>query len=300
MSNVSLEPGERLARVGEIDLCYQTFGRDTDPALLLVMGLGAQMIQWDDEFCEQLAGRGYFVIRFDNRDIGKSSRIAVTPGDLQAAYLAAQKGQRIAAPYLLKDMAADAIGLLDHLGIARAHVVGASMGGMIAQEIALGWPNRAASLTSIMSTTGDPSMPPPAPEAAAIFFAPPPKTINDFINANVAAWNIMRRGAFLEEAARDFNRAQRAAMRGPLSPEGGARQWLAVMASGDRTARLAGLEVPTLVIHGIDDPLVRIEAGRATARAIPGAKLVEIAQMGHALPRAVWPHYAGWQPRAGD
>src|ERR1700679_2190678 len=176
MSKMALDPGERIALANGLEICYQTFGEDTDPPLLLIMGLGAQMILWDDEFCTQLAAHGYRVIRFDNRDIGKSSKIDMPPPDLAIALFQRRPGETLAAPYLLRDMAADAIGLLDFLRIGRAHVVGASMGGMIAQELAIHWPQRVRTLTSIMSTTGDPALPPPNPEIFRFFLAPPPRT----------------------------------------------------------------------------------------------------------------------------
>jgi pimeloyl-ACP methyl ester carboxylesterase len=288
MSIPNLDPGERFAEVNDLRICYETFGAAADPALLLIMGLGAQMIVWDDDFCAELAARGYWVIRFDNRDIGKSSQIDFRPPDLAKALFALKPGERLTAPYLLKDMAADAIGLLIVLDVQKAHIVGASMGGMIAQEIAIHWPQRVLSLTSIMSTTGDPSLPPPKPETAAIFLAPPPRTPDEYVEANVRAWRMLRGGRFPEEEPRDRARAVRAAGRG-FFPEGGARQMMAIVASGSRKAALASVIAPTLVIHGADDPLVVLAAGEATAAAIPGAKLVVVEEMGHALPRAVWP-----------
>jgi pimeloyl-ACP methyl ester carboxylesterase len=185
-------------------------------------------------------------------------------------------------------MAADAIGLLNVVGARDAHVVGASMGGMIAQELAIHWPHRVKSLTSIMSTTGDPGLPRPKPETLAIFMAPPPRTSDEYIEANVKAWRLLRNGQFPEEAPRDRARATRAAARG-FEAEGGARQMVAILASGSRKAALAGVKAPTLVIHGADDPLVPLAAGEDTARSIPNAKLVVIERMGHTLPRAVWP-----------
>ncbi len=283
----SLDPGERIAPANELEICYQTFGEDTDPPLLLIMGLGAQMVLWDDEFCSQLAARGYRVIRFDNRDVGKSSKIGAPPLDLASA-LQLRPGETLAAPYLLRDMAADAIGLLDFLRIGRAHVVGASMGGMIAQELAIHWPQRVRTLTSIMSTTGDPTLPPPNPEMLAFFLAPPPRTPEEFVEANVLIGRAFRNGGFPEEESRARARAVRMAARG-ISPEGGARQMLAVVASGSRKASLPQIKAPTLVIHGADDPLVPLAAGEDTARSIPGARLVVIEKMGHALPMAVWP-----------
>jgi pimeloyl-ACP methyl ester carboxylesterase len=288
MFGIPLDSGERIAAANGLKLCFQTFGESTDPSMLLIMGLGAQMIVWDDEFCERLAARGYFVIRFDNRDVGKSSKIDATPPDIAKALFALKPGERLAAPYLLSDMANDAVGLLDSLGIGRAHIVGASMGGMIAQEIAIQHPERVLSLTSIMSTTGDPALPPPSPDVMSVFLAPPPRTVEEFVQANLRAWSLFRGPSFPEEQPRDLARALRAASRG-LCPEGGARQFAAVLASGSRKPALANIRAPTLVIHGADDPLVSLAAGEDTARSIPGAKLVVLDRMGHALPRAVWP-----------
>ena len=283
----SLDPGERIAPANGLEICYQTFGEDTDPPLLLIMGLGAHMIQWDDEFCARLAARGYRVIRFDNRDIGKSSKIDAPPPDLANAWQH-RAGETLAAPYLLRDMAADAIGLLDFLRIGRAHIVGASMGGMIAQEMAIHWPERLRTLTSIMSSTGDPALPPPNPEILGFFLAPPPRTAEEFVEANVRIGRAFRNNGFPEEEAGARERAVRMAARG-MSPEGGARQMLAVVASGSRKTSLPQIKAPTLVIHGADDPLVPLAAGEDTARSIPGARLVVIEQMGHTLPMAVWP-----------
>jgi pimeloyl-ACP methyl ester carboxylesterase len=288
VTDIALDPGENIAKSNGLELCYQTFGKTGDPAMLLIMGLGAQMIVWDDEFCEALATRGYHVIRFDNRDIGKSSKIDIPPIDVAKAMFALKPGETLPAPYLLSDMAADALGLLDALGVKQAHIVGASMGGMIAQEIAIRHPERVLSLTSIMSTTGDPSLPPPRPEIMGVFLAPPPRTAQEFIEANVRAWLALRGPGHPEEMARDLARATRAAARG-FYPEGGARQLTAVIASGSRKPRLGAVKAPTLVIHGADDPLVPLAAGEDTARSIPGAKLVVLEPMGHALPRSVWP-----------
>ena len=232
--------------------------------------------------------RGYWVIRFDNRDIGKSSAIDPPAGGPAPSFPAPSSQAPVAAPYLLKDMAADAIGLMDFLHIERAHVVGASMGGMIAQEMAIRWPMRVLSLTSIMSTTGEPGLPPPDPKILAVFQAPPPRTPEDYIEANVSAWRLLRGPGYPEEEARDRRRAERAARRG-LCPEGGIRQMQAILASGGRKAALAGVKAPTLVIHGADDPLVPLAAGEDTARAIPGARLAVFERMGHALPMTVWP-----------
>ncbi|MGD0561932.1 MAG: alpha/beta hydrolase [Roseiarcus sp.] len=281
MSKIALDSGEGFATVGALEICYQTFGETSDPALLLIAGLGAQMILFEDDFCEALAARGFWVVRFDNRDVGKSSRIDWTPS--------ADPAGKIAAPYLLKDMAGDAVGLMEVLGIASAHIVGASMGGMIAQEIAIRWPGRVRSLTSIMSTTSDPKLPPPGAQAAQVFTAPPPTTPEEYVEANLRAWLIFRGSGFPEDEKRDRARAMRAVARGGFDPRGGQRQFLAVMASGSRKAVLARVTAPTLVIHGADDPLVPLAAGEDTAASIPGARLVVLPRMGHSLPVGTWP-----------
>ena len=279
---------EQFADVNGQRLCYETFGDAGDPALLLIMGLGAQMILWDDEFCAALAARGFYVIRFDNRDIGRSSSTAeIVKVDLPALMMQAMAGKPIASPYKLHDMADDAASLLEHLGIKAAHVAGASMGGMIAQELAINRPDRVLTLTSIMSSTGAPGLPGPTPEAAAVLMAPPPNGRDEYIASFSRNWRVLRAGAFPEDEAKDPVRAARMWDRG-TNPAGVSRQLLAIFASGDRTARLGSVRVPTLVIHGAPDPLVRIEAGRATAAAIPGAQLLVIDNMGHALPMAIW------------
>ena len=289
MSDIGLDAGERFAKVGELDICFEAFGRPSNPPLLLIAGLGAQMIWYEDDFCAALSERGLWVARYDNRDVGRSSPIDWKPTvDAGAAVAERKPGDRIAAPYLLKDMAADAVGLMDALGIARAHIVGASMGGMIAQEVAIRWPERVRSLTSIMSTTGDPRLPPPTAEVMTVFTKPPPKTAEEYVEANVAAWLIFRGPGYPEDEKRDRARAIRATRRG-FAPEGGQRQLLAVYASGSRKKTLPSVRAPTLVIHGADDPLVPLAAGEDTAASIPGAKLIVLPRMGHALPLAVWP-----------
>ena len=279
----------QLARSNGIELCYEVFGKaDADP-LILIMGLGAQMIHWDDEFCAQLADRGFRVIRFDNRDIGKSTKM--TGGKKLSAFeLIKLKflGTPVAAPYLLRDMAADTIGLMDTLGIAKAHIVGASMGGMIAQEIAMLYPQRVLSLTSIMSSTGNPKLPQPTREATALLMAAPPTTYEEYLARFAQTWKLLRVGSFPEDEAKDRSRAERTYARG-LNPAGVGRQLRAILASGNRKPRLGAVKARTLVIHGTVDPLVRPEAGRDTAASIPGAKLIEIAGMGHALPIPMWP-----------
>ncbi len=275
---------EQLAQVGEIELAYETIGDPDDPALLLVMGLGMQLIHWDLALCEELAHRGFRVIRFDNRDAGRSTQIDAPVPNL-ARVLA---GRRVRAPYLLDDMAADAFGLLDHLGIERAHVVGASLGGMIAQSMAIARPERVLSLASIMSTTGNRRVGVPRPRALGVLLRPAPRTREAYIEYSVRIFRVIGSPGFETDEARLRDAATAAFDRG-THPAGTGRQLAAVMASGDRTARLRELGVPTLVIHGRDDPLIPFRAGVATARAVPGAELLPIAGMGHDLPRQVWP-----------
>jgi pimeloyl-ACP methyl ester carboxylesterase len=281
--------GAQIARANGIDICYEIFGEPTAEPLLLIMGLGAQMVLWDDDFCEQLAAHGFRVIRFDNRDIGHSSRMSggqrLTAWELLKLRLLRIP---VAAPYKIFDMAKDTIALMEVLGISSAHLVGASMGGMIAQEIAITYPERVRSLTSIMSTTGNPKVPPPSGEAAAMLMAPPPTTKQEYLDRFARTWKVLRVGSFPEDEARDRDRAERCFARG-LNPAGVGRQLRAILASGSRRARLRNVTAPTLVIHGTVDPLVHPMGGRDTAAAIPGAKLLMIDGMGHALPVPIWP-----------
>jgi pimeloyl-ACP methyl ester carboxylesterase len=279
----------QIIRVNGIDICYDAFGDANAEPLLLIMGLGAQMIHWDDNFCRQLAARGLRVIRFDNRDIGKSGRLT-GGGPLRPLELLKLRFLKIslAAPYRLIDMAKDTIGLMHALGIQSAHLVGASMGGMIAQEIAISFPQAVRSLTSIMSTTGNPRLPPPSRAAMALLMAPPPKSREEYIERFAKTWKFLRVGSFPEDEARDGALAMRTYDRG-LNPAGVGRQFRAILASGSRKERLRAVKAPTLVIHGTVDPLVHPEAGRDTATSIPGAKLLMVEGMGHALPIPMWP-----------
>jgi pimeloyl-ACP methyl ester carboxylesterase len=276
------------ARANGIELCYDTFGDAGAPPLLLIMGLGAQMIAWDDAFCVELAQRGYRVIRFDNRDIGLSTTFSQhgVP-DVAKLFGAALMGQPIEVPYTLRDMAADTVGLMDALGIERAHVVGASMGGAIAQELAIHRPARLRTLTSIMSSTGEPGLPPPTQEAMEILMSPTPTDWEGYLARYLNTWRVLRGPGFPLDEARDRLRAAEVFARG-LNPPGAARQLGAILASGNRKEALKAVKTPTLVIHGDADPLVRVEGGVATADAIPGAKLVVIPGMGHALPIPMW------------
>ena len=278
-----------MARANGIELCYEIFGDAGAEPILLIMGLGGQMIYWDDDFCRLLAGRGFRVIRFDNRDIGKSSKLS---GGKRLGAIELLKLRvlniPVAAPYTLLDMAKDATGLLDALGIKSAHLVGMSMGGMIAQEIAISFPERVRSLTSIMSSTGNPKTPQPTREAMAVLMAPPPATKEEYFARHAQTWKVLRGGSFPEDEALDRARAERNFERG-LNPAGTGRQLRAILASGSRKERLASVTAPTLVIHGTIDPLARPEGGKDTAASIPGAKLLMIEGMGHALPIRMWP-----------
>lgn len=288
MNAIAHQPPQ-IARANGIDLCYEIFGDADAEPMLLIMGLGGQMVLWDDDFCRQLAARGFRVIRFDNRDIGKSSHLSggtrLTPLELlKLRFLKIP----VAAPYRLRDMAEDAIGLLDVLGIKSAHLVGMSMGGMIAQEIAISHPPRVRSLTSIMSTTGNPKIPPPTREATAVLMAPPPTTRDEYFARFAQTWKVLRVGSFPEDEALDRSRAERTFERG-LNPAGVGRQLRAILASGSRKERLRQVKAPTLVIHGTVDPLVHLAGGKDTAASISGAKLLMIEGMGHALPIPMWP-----------
>ncbi|WP_024512159.1 alpha/beta hydrolase [Bradyrhizobium sp. ARR65] len=288
MSSVAHQ-GEQFVRANGIDICYEIFGAADAEPMLLIMGLGAQMVLWDDAFCAHLAARGFRVIRFDNRDIGRSSKLSggkrLTPLELlKLRFLHIP----VTAPYKLDDMAKDTVGVMDALGIHSAHLVGASMGGMIAQEVAISFPHRLRSLTSIMSTTGNPRVPPPSRQATAVLMAPPPNTKDEFITRFAQTYKILRTGRFPQDEALDRSRAERIFARG-LSPAGSGRQLRAILASGSRKERLASVKAPTLVIHGTADPLVHPFGGKDTAASIPGAKLLMIEGMGHVLAVELWP-----------
>jgi pimeloyl-ACP methyl ester carboxylesterase len=289
MSHESLTPATAVARANGIEIAYEAFGREDAPPLLLIMGLGFQMVVWDEAFCRQLARRGYRVIRFDNRDVGLSTKLdgAGFP-NISRLMEAMARGERPEVPYTLKDMAGDTIGLMDALGVGAAHVVGLSMGGMIAQVMALEYPARLRTLTSLMSSTGDPALPPPTPEALRVLMTPLPTEREAYVRASVQAWGVI--GGDRYPVGVDLARkwAEASHSRG-LSLAGIARQLAAVMLAGSRKEALGTVTVPTLVRHGDADPLVPVACGRATAEAIPGAKLHIIQGMGHALPQALWP-----------
>jgi pimeloyl-ACP methyl ester carboxylesterase len=280
--------GEATARVNDIDIVYDTFGDPNAPAILLIMGLGAQMISWDGELCAQLASHGYWVIRYDNRDIGLSTKFdnAGTVNILEIV-AAMQSGQSFEVPYNLRDMADDAVGLLDALEIQIAHVVGASMGGMIAQLVAIHYPSRVSTLTSIMSSTGEPDLPPPSDEAFQILLVPTPTDRDGYIEASSKAWNYLNGPRYQFDENRLLTRIGNAYDRG-LCPDGVNRQLAATITSEGRREALQSVAIPTLVIHGDADPLVPVEGGIDTAEAIPGAKKLIIEGMGHSLPDELW------------
>jgi pimeloyl-ACP methyl ester carboxylesterase len=277
--------GIQRARVGDVELAYETFGDRGDPPVLLVMGLATQMIGWPDEFCADLAGRGHFVIRFDNRDIGLSTHLHSAGAPYFTRVFA---GDHTSVPYALTDLADDTVGLLDVLGLDRVHLVGASMGGMVAQLVAVRHPGRVRSLTSIMSTTGAPSVGAPNEAAMGVLFAPPAIDRDGAVQRAIDTYRVIGSPGFEfdEPALRDraglsFDRAH--------DPAGVARQLAAILTTHDRTRDLMSISVPSLVIHGAEDALVNVSGGRATAAAIPDAELLVVEGMGHDLPRTVWP-----------
>jgi len=278
-------------RANGIEIEYESFGSEKDEAILLIMGLGAQLTQWPVELCRELVSRGYRVVRFDNRDVGLSShmerdRALVWPD----AVLALMQGKSAFVPYTLTDMAADAVGLLDALGIPRAHIVGASMGGMIAQYVAFDFPDRALSLTSIMSSSGNPLLPPAKPRVYSLFLSPAPAAhdTHAIVVRGVKTYEVLGSPGFptdretlREWVIRDASRA--------YYPAGVMRQMAAVMADGDRRAKLRTIAVPATVVHGEDDPLVPVAGGLDTAANIPGAEMRVVQGMGHDMPIALVP-----------
>ena len=280
------------AQSNGIEIEYETFGDPGDPPLLLVMGLGAQMLSWDPEFCAELVDRGFYVIRYDNRDVGLSTKIAVDPElDVMAELMKAFSDGSPHAPYLVRDMSEDALGLIDHLGLDRAHIVGASMGGMIVQQFAIDHPDRLLSLTSIMSTTGDPDVGAPEPEVLGVLLEPAPAERDAYIAQAVEASRAIGSPEHFE--------ADKAAEKAGLAfdrcyyPAGVGHQLLAILASPSRSEGLRRLEVNTLVVHGSADPLVTLSGGERTAEVVPGAELLILEGMGHDLPTVYWPQVIG-------
>lgn len=289
---------ELLAPVGGgIELCYQTFGDpDADP-LLLVMGLGGPMTWWDDRLCRLLAERGFYVVRYDNRDIGRSTRMAgrVTRGTLVRAFA----GAPVRAPYSISDLARDAAGLLDHLGLASAHVVGVSMGGMIAQTLAVEAPSRVRSLTSIMSTTGKRTVGWQHPALLPSFLSRRGTSREEYVVASVAMARLIGSPAYPEPEADARKRGEDTFDRG-TNPAGVLRQMVAVLTQPNRAARLRGVRVPTLVVHGLSDKMVHVSGGRATAAAVPGSELLLIDGMGHDLPPELYETFTAAIRRTAD
>jgi pimeloyl-ACP methyl ester carboxylesterase len=279
---------ELIAPANGIELCYQEMGDPDGEPLLLVMGLATQMIAWDETFCGLLAERGFRVVRFDNRDIGRSTKLTSAGVPRRVDMML---GRRASAPYLLRDMAADTTGLMDHLGIGAAHIVGASMGGMIVQTMAIEHPERVRSLVSIMSNTGSRWTGMPSRKAMAVLLGRPPRGRGAAIERSVKTFGVIGSPGYPFDEERLRRIAGRSYDRGH-SAAGVLRQLHAITASGDRTQALHGVRAPTTVIHGNRDPLVRPAGGRATARAIPNARLKIIDGMGHDLPRELWPVFA--------
>ena len=281
---------EQFCDVGRgITLCYETFGEPSDPTALLVMGLGTQMIAWHEDFCRQLAERGFHVVRFDNRDVGRSTHLHWPPPTVRQLLLRSRR----AAQYRIADMAEDAAQLVLRLDLAPAHVIGASMGGMIAQTLAARHPARVRSLVSIMSNTGALSNGQPALRLYPFFLRRPAAGREQYVahfarlfaaigSTGLPGWRTSDLTEEIRElAGQSYDRDH--------DPAGPGRQLAAILASGDRTRELREIVAPTLVVHGTADPLVRPSGGRATARAIRGAKLMNVPGMGHDLPRALWP-----------
>ena len=279
---------EEVARVNGMEIAYERMGDPSNPPLLLVMGLGMQLIHWDLELCEMFVDRGFHVIRFDNRDVGHSTKIAAPVPDVRRAML----GLHVDAPYLLGDMADDAAGLLDHLGIESAHITGASMGGMIAQMLGARHPDRVRSLASIMSSTGSRVTGQPRLRAYPVLLRRPPRDREQYVEALIRLFAIIGSPGFERDVEGLRELAGHGFDRG-VSAAGTGRQMAAILASGNRTAALRRIQAPTVVIHGTADKLVSPSGAKATARAIPGARLVLVRGMGHDMPRGAWPQIVG-------
>jgi pimeloyl-ACP methyl ester carboxylesterase len=280
-----------LARNGAVEIFYETFGYPSDPALVLINGLGSQCINYRTEWCEKFAAERFRVVRLDNRDVGLSTKFDNVQPDLGAVLAALAAGQGPDVPYTLSDMASDVVAVLDDLSIEKAHMVGVSMGGMILQTLAIEHPDRMLSMTSVMSTTGDPDVGQPTPEARRLLFEPPPADRAGHIARhleNLRAWG----SPACYDEARSSAQAGEAYDR-CFHPQGVGRQMMAIVASGSRTKALSGVTVPALVLHGDADRLVDPSGGRRTAEAIPRARLVMIEGMGHDYPPSYWDQLVG-------
>jgi pimeloyl-ACP methyl ester carboxylesterase len=279
---------EQLVTANNIHINYDSFGDKSHPAIVLIMGLATQMIYWDEQFCKLLASQGFWVIRFDNRDNGKSTWLDSNPPPTCLALLTNAVFKRpIGATYLLSDMMNDTVGLLDALHLESAHIVGASMGGMIAQEIAIHHPHRVKTLTSIMSTTGNRKLPKPSTAFSFKMLKPPPKDVNKAVTFGMHVWRLIQGEHYPFDQPKVLGLITRALQRG-FNPAGNTRQLAAILDSPDRTQALNTLKVPSLIIHGEDDPLVLVACGYATAKAIPNAKIKTYPGMGHTIPSQLY------------
>ena len=289
---------ELLAPVGnQVELCYQTFGDADGEPLLLVMGLGGPMTWWDPELCRMLAAAGFYVVRYDNRDAGRSTRIRarVTRGQLLRAF----GGRRAKAPYSMSDLSGDAVALLDHLGLESAHLAGISMGGMIVQTVAVEHARRVRSLTSIMSTTGRRTVGWQDPRLLPSLIAPRKPGRESYVETSVAFWDVIGSPAYPADPDRLAERAGETFDRG-YSASGMMRQMMAILTQPDRTHRLRSLRVPALVVHGTADRMVHVSGGRSTAAAIPGAELLLVDGMGHDLPSELYASFVEAISRTAD
>jgi pimeloyl-ACP methyl ester carboxylesterase len=279
---------EQLVEANNIHINYDSFGDKSHPAIVLIMGLATQMIYWEEQFCKLLASQGYWVIRFDNRDNGKSTWMGALPVPSSVALLANVVFKRpLGAAYLLTDMMKDTLGLLDALELESAHIVGASMGGMIAQELAIHHPQRVKTLTSIMSTTGNKRLPKPSTAFSFKMLKPPPKNVDKAITYGMHVWSLIQGNYYPFDEQKVLGLIKRALERG-FNPAGNTRQLAAILDSPDRTTALKSLTVPSLILHGEDDPLVPVACGIATANAIPNAKIKTYPGMGHTLPSQLY------------
>lgn len=279
----------KMVRANGLELCVETIGASDDPALVMVGGFGTQIVSWDRRFYELLAAEGFHVVVFDHRDAGRSTRFDGMADNLDAIMTAALLGEPAPSevPYRIGDFSRDVLGLMDGLGIDRAHLVGASMGGMVAQQVAIDAPNRVRSLVSWMSTTGEPEVSQPSPEMMGELLRPPSVDLADHIAGSLSWAKLCGSKRYFSEDA-VTRRVEREFARG-MYPEGARRHLAAVLASGHRVAGLSQLDVPTLVIHGRDDTLLPPAAGVRTAEVIPGARLCMISDLGHDLPEPLWP-----------
>ncbi|HET8617984.1 MAG TPA: alpha/beta hydrolase [Acidimicrobiales bacterium] len=276
-----------LAGANGIEICYEETGDPAGRPLLLIMGLGGQLIHWPEELVAGFAARGFRVITFDNRDVGLSTHLDGARADVLGVLASRGSGAPPDVPYLLTDMAADTAGLLDHLGIDRTHVVGVSLGGMVAQTLAIEHPDRVATLTSVMSSTGDPDVGLPTADALNVLMAPPVTTREQYVEATVRNTHVYGSPGLVDEDR--IRRLSVLAWERSHDPDGAARQLAGVLASGSRSEGLRRLAVPTLVVHGTADTLVQPDGGERTAEVVPDAKLLMIEGMGHDLPPAMLP-----------